>query len=76
MESGAMISQRRIAQCGLLAATAVFVTSLGILISQNGEPSQKAAPVQTVSADSHERQNQPLTLSASADSSTANADQH
>jgi hypothetical protein len=70
-----MISQRRIAQLGLLAATAVFVLSVGIIMSSGGDRSQPKdaavqSPVQTGASESHPSQNVPITLSASADSGT------
>jgi hypothetical protein len=65
-----MISQRRTAQVGLLAAVAVLVTSFGILISQGGDNSQTSAGQQAVSASSQHNQNAPMTLSAAADSDT------
>jgi hypothetical protein len=68
-----MISQRRTAQFGLLAAAAVLVTSLGILASNAGNTSQ-AASAQTNGENSRQTQTQsPLTLSASADAGTSAA---
>jgi hypothetical protein len=70
MESGAMISQRRTAQFGLLAAAAVLVTSIGILVSNAGDTSQ-ASSAKSIGSDSRQTQTRsPMTLSASADSST------
>ena len=63
-----MISQRRIAQCGLLAAVVFFVGSLGIIISQNSDNSVKATPTPSVSKDPSPRPNQPMTLSVASDS--------
>jgi hypothetical protein len=68
-----MMSQRRTAQFGLLAAAAVLVTSLGMLVSNGGDTSQMPAATapRSVGASSHQTQTPPLmTLSASADSST------
>jgi len=65
-----MMSQRRTAQVGLLAAVAVLVTSFGILVSNGGDTSQSSAPVQKVDANSHQMQTPAMTLSASADSNT------
>jgi hypothetical protein len=67
------MSQRRMAQFGLVAAAAVLVTSLGMLVSNGGDTSQMpaAAAQQSVGSSSHKTQAQPLmTLSASTDSST------
>ena len=68
-----MISQRRAAQVGLLAAAAVFVTSIGILVSSGSDTSQLSAPAHN---DSAKQQNTPVTLSASVDSSTVVVAQH
>jgi len=70
-----MISQRRIAQLGLLAATAVFVLSVGVIMSHGGQKSQSKdaavqSPVQTGTSESHQLPNVPISLSASADSGT------
>ena len=66
-----MISQRWAAQIGLLAATAVFVTSIGVLISQAGNGSSNdAMPGSTVSNPT-QNEGVPISLSAPAMSPTA-----
>jgi hypothetical protein len=76
-----MISQRRAAQVGLLAAMAVIVTSVGILVSSGeGDGVRGATPgissgSQSViqSSDSGQRslQAMPVSLSAASDSGTS-----
>jgi len=74
-----MVSQRRAAQVGLLAAMAVIVTSVGILVSSGeGDGARGAATAsQSViqSGDSGQRQIQamPISLSAASDSGSSAA---
>jgi len=65
-----MISQRWAAQIGLLAATAVFVTSIGVLISQAGNNSDNNAMSRSVSNPT-QNAGMPISLSAPAMSPTA-----
>jgi len=62
-----MISQRRAAQLGLLSAAAVFVVSIGVLISHgDGNPGSNA-PAQTVDSNSQQTPSVPIALSAASD---------
>ena len=71
-----MMSQRRTAQVGLLAAVAVLVTSVGMLVSNTGDAS-RAPAVKAAGANPNQTQTQPpMTLSASVASGTAVAVQH
>jgi hypothetical protein len=60
-----MLSQRRIAQLGIIAASAVFVVSIGILMSQAGDASDNKN-VSQQSSFQHINSAQPMTLSAPA----------
>jgi hypothetical protein len=64
-----MISQRWAAQTGLLAAAAVFVTSIGVLISQAGNSSDNAGTAQSVVSNPAHHASVPISLSAHAASS-------
>jgi hypothetical protein len=70
MESGAIISQRRTAQIGLLAAAAVLVVCIGMLVT-NASDTSPTLSVQTVGTDQHQTQSQsPMTLSATDSNTT------
>jgi len=66
-----MISQRWAAQMGLLAATAVFVTSIGVLISQAGNGSGDDAMSRSIVSNPTQNTGMPISLSAPAVSPTA-----
>ena len=66
-----MISQRWAAQMGLLAATAVFVTSIGVLISQAGKSSGNDAMSRSMNSNPTQQPGTPISLSAPAMSPTA-----
>jgi hypothetical protein len=75
LRSGVMISQRRAAQVGLLAALAIIVTSVGIIASNGGNESATGAaiPSQSINQPSESAQRPvqttPVSLSAAEDSS-------
>jgi len=61
-----MISQRWAAQIGLLAAAAVFVTSIGVLISQAGKSSGNDAMSRSMVSNPAQGAGMPISLSAPA----------
>jgi hypothetical protein len=63
-----MISQRRMAQIGLLSAAAVFVISLGVLMSHGDSDRGSSTPSATaVASNSHQNSSLPIALSASSE---------
>ncbi|MGD0387775.1 MAG: hypothetical protein ABSC42_02375 [Tepidisphaeraceae bacterium] len=66
-----MISQRWAAQLGLLAATAVFVTSIGVLISQAGNSSGNDGMSGSMISNPTQNAGMPISLSAPAMSPAA-----
>jgi hypothetical protein len=61
-----MISQRRMAQIGLLSAAAVFVISMGVLMSHgDNSPARSAGSAAAVASNSHQNSSLPIALSAS-----------
>jgi hypothetical protein len=62
-----MISQRRVAQLGLLSAAAVFVICMGVLMSHGDGNLTSNSPVQTVDSSSHQNPALPIALSAATD---------
>jgi hypothetical protein len=62
-----MISQRRLAQLGLLSAAAVFVISMGVLMSHGDGNQSSNSPAQAVDSNSHQNQSLPIALSAPAE---------
>jgi hypothetical protein len=67
MEVGAMISQRRAVQLGVLSATAVFAACIGVLVFQ-GATSNAVQDAKIQMSDSHTSQSgsSPLSLSSAA----------
>jgi len=63
-----MISQRRMAQIGLLSAAAVFVISMGVLMSHgdNYQAASAASP-SGLASNSHQNSSLPIALSASSE---------
>jgi hypothetical protein len=59
-----MISQRRAVQLGVLSATAVFVTCIGVLVFQGDREAAQGGKTSVV--DSNTQQQQPMSLSSSA----------
>jgi hypothetical protein len=60
-----MISQRRVVQLGVLSATAVFLTCIGVLVFQNGESSApQDGRTQSASAEAAQAESNSLSLSS------------
>jgi len=63
-----MISQRRVAQIGLLSAAAVFVISIGVLMSHGDNSSARsAASPAGIASNPHQNSSLPVALSATSD---------